>query len=30
MVSQTTEAELACAILNKITHLGMADGFCTA
>ena len=28
MSSQKTEVALACAILNKMTHLGMPDGYC--
>ena len=30
MPSQKTEAALACAILNRMTHLGMPDGYCIA
>ena len=30
MPSQKTEATLACAVLNKMTHLGMPDGYCSA
>ena len=30
MPSQKIEAALACAILNKMTHLGMPDGYCIA
>ena len=30
MLSQKTEATLACAILNTMTHLGMPDGECIA
>ena len=30
MVSQKTEAALACAILNRMTQLGMLDGYCIA
>lgn len=30
MASQKTQAALACAILNTLTHLGMPDGYCIA
>ena len=30
MASQKTEAALACMILNRMTQLGMPDGYCTA
>ena len=30
MPSQKTEAALACAILNRMTQLGMPDGYCIA
>ena len=28
MASQRIEVTLACTILNRITHLGMPDGYC--
>ena len=30
MPSQKTEAAIACAILNRMTHLEMPDGYCMA
>ena len=30
IASQKTEAALACAILNRMTQLGMPDGYCMA
>ena len=30
MPSQKTEAALACAVVNRMTHLGMPDGYCMA
>ncbi len=30
MPSQKTEAAIACAILNRMTHLGIPDGYCIA
>lgn len=30
MLSQKTEAALACASLNRMTQLGMPDGYCIA
>ncbi len=30
MLSQKVEAALACAIVNRMTHVGMPDGYCIA
>jgi len=30
MQTQITEAKIACSVLNKMTRLGMPDGYCAA
>jgi len=30
MPSQNTEAAIACAVLHRMTHLDMPDGYCIA